>query len=73
VTKATAIEPKQERYDDWYARSQAELKQLVWSSPYIEHSFYKNSDGDIHSLSPWRLVDFWSWTRTPEFEDFVVT
>jgi 4-hydroxyacetophenone monooxygenase len=73
VTKATAIEPKQERYDDWYARSQAELKQLVWSSPYIEHSFYKNSDGDIHSLSPWRLVDFWSWTRTPDLDDFVVT
>jgi 4-hydroxyacetophenone monooxygenase len=70
---ATALEPKQERYDDWYARSQAELKQLVWSSPYIEHSFYKNSDGDIHSLSPWRLVDFWEWTRSPDFDDFVVT
>jgi 4-hydroxyacetophenone monooxygenase len=24
-----AIEPRQDRYDDWYARSQAELKMLV--------------------------------------------
>jgi 4-hydroxyacetophenone monooxygenase len=67
-----AMQPKRERYDEWYARSQAELKQLVWSSPAIEHSFYKNSDGDVHSLSPWRLVDFWSWTRTPDLDDFVV-
>ena len=72
-TGANALEPKPERYDDWYARSQAELKQLVWSSPHIEHSFYKNSDGDIHSLSPWRLVDFWNWTNAPDLDDFVVT
>jgi 4-hydroxyacetophenone monooxygenase len=69
---ARGMQPKPERYDDWYARSQAELKQLVWSSPHIAHSFYKNSDGDVHSLSPWRLVDFWSWTRTPDLDDFVL-
>lgn len=70
---ARAMQPKQERYDDWYERSQAELKQLVWSSPHIKHSFYKNSDGDVHSLSPWRLVDFWTWTRTPDLDDFALT
>jgi 4-hydroxyacetophenone monooxygenase len=45
----------------------------VWSSPHIEHNFYKNAEGDVHSLSPWRLVDFWTWTRTPDLEDFVLS
>jgi 4-hydroxyacetophenone monooxygenase len=68
-----AIEPRQDRYDDWYERSQAELKTMVWSSPHIEHSFYKNDEGDVHCLSPWRLVDYWAWTRTVDLDDFVVT
>jgi 4-hydroxyacetophenone monooxygenase len=69
----TAMEPRQDRYDEWYDRCQRELKGLVWSSPHIEHSFYKNAEGDVHGLSPWRLVDFWAWTRTPDLDDFVIT
>ncbi|MCB0946191.1 MAG: 4-hydroxyacetophenone monooxygenase, partial [Mycobacterium sp.] len=67
-----AMEPRPDRYDDWYDRCQAELKTMVWSQPSIKHSFYKNSDGVVHSLSPWRLVDYWSWTRTPDPDDFVL-
>jgi 4-hydroxyacetophenone monooxygenase len=67
-----SIEPRQDRYDDWHARSQAEMATLVWSQPSIKHSFYKNDYGEIHVLSPWRLVDYWSWTLAPDFEDFVV-
>ncbi len=67
-----AMEPRQDRYDEWYERCQAELKTLVWSQPTIKHSFYKNEDGVVHGLSPWRLVDYWTWTRTPEPDDFVM-
>ncbi|MFN2538672.1 MAG: flavin-containing monooxygenase [Mycobacteriales bacterium] len=69
----TSIEPRQDKHDEWYERCQQELKTLVWSSPHIEHSFYKNSEGVVHCLSPWRLVDFWTWTRTPDLEDFHLT
>ncbi|MBW2294813.1 MAG: hypothetical protein JRG94_21250 [Deltaproteobacteria bacterium] len=24
--------------------------------------------GKIHILSPWRLVDYWNWTRKPDFD-----
>jgi 4-hydroxyacetophenone monooxygenase len=68
----TAMEPTQAVHDDYYARTQRELKGLVWSSPAITHSWYKNADGDIHILSPWRLVDYWRWTRAPNLDDFVV-
>ncbi|WP_211359830.1 flavin-containing monooxygenase [Actinocorallia herbida] len=67
-----ALEPRPDKYDDWYGRSQAELRSMVWSSPHVEHNFFKNADGEVHSLSPWRLVDFWTWTREPDFADFVI-
>jgi 4-hydroxyacetophenone monooxygenase len=30
-----------------------------------------NADGLVHSQSPWRVVDFWTWTRTPDPDDFI--
>ncbi len=68
----TAIEPRPERYDDWYARTQAEMKTMVWSQPSISHSFYKDARGVVHSLSPWRLVDYWAWTRSVDPTDVAV-
>jgi 4-hydroxyacetophenone monooxygenase len=68
----TAIEPRREVYDDYYQRCQAELHTLVWSQPSIRHSFYKDARGVVHSLSPWRLVDFWSWTRSPDPTDYLI-
>jgi 4-hydroxyacetophenone monooxygenase len=66
------MEPRVERYEDWHERSQRELQGLVWSQPSVEHSFFKNSEGEIHILSPWRLVDYWTWTRQPDLADFVL-
>jgi 4-hydroxyacetophenone monooxygenase len=65
-----AMEPTRTAHDDYYERTQKELETLVWSHPSIEHSWYKNAEGKIHILSPWRLVDYWSWTREPEPRDF---
>ena len=67
-----AMEPRQSVTDDWVRRSQDEMRTLVWAHPSIEHSFYKNSHGEVYTLSPWRLVDYWAWTRTPDLDDFVV-
>jgi 4-hydroxyacetophenone monooxygenase len=67
-----SMEPRQDKYDDWHARSQAELKTLVWSQPSVKHSFYKNDHGEIHVLSPWRIVDYWAWTKQLDFDDFVI-
>jgi len=67
-----SMEPTQERYDDWHERSQREIKTLVWSQPSVKHSFFKNAYGEIHVLSPWRLVDYWRWTRELDAADFVL-
>jgi 4-hydroxyacetophenone monooxygenase len=69
----TTMEPTVEKTADWHERSQAEMRTMVWSQPSIKHSYYKNAHGEVHTLSPWRLVDYWTWTRTPDPDDFVVT
>jgi 4-hydroxyacetophenone monooxygenase len=67
-----SMEPRQEKYTDWHERSQREIKTLVWSQPSVKHSFFKNAYGEIHVLSPWRLVDYWRWTKEPDLEDFLL-
>jgi hypothetical protein len=65
-----AMEPTQAAHDEYYERTQKELETLVWSHSSIKHSWYKNAEGKIHILSPWRLVDYWTWTREPNLQDF---
>ena len=67
----TQMEPRREAYEDWHARTQAEIATLVWSQPSVRHTFFKNAAGEIHGLSPWRLVDYWSWTRELDPDDYV--
>ena len=66
-----AIECRQDVHDDYNERLQAELDTMVWSHPSIRHSWYRNPEGRIYILSPWRLVDYWQWTKQPALEEFV--
>jgi 4-hydroxyacetophenone monooxygenase len=72
TTGATAMEPRVEVHDAYYERTQRELEGLVWSQPSVKHSWFKNAEGKIHVLSPWRLVDYWTWTKSPDASDFVI-
>jgi 4-hydroxyacetophenone monooxygenase len=63
---ARTIECTADAHDAYNERLQAELARMVWSHPSIRHSWYRNGSGRIFILSPWRLVDYWSWTRRPE-------
>jgi 4-hydroxyacetophenone monooxygenase len=69
---ARAIEVTAEAHDAYNARLQAELDTMVWTHPSIRHSWYRNADGRIYILSPWRLVDFWDWTREPDMGHYVL-
>lgn len=60
---------RQEVHDAYAARFDARHATLVWSHPGM-NSWYKNADGKVLTTSPWRLVDYWGWTRTPRLEDY---
>jgi 4-hydroxyacetophenone monooxygenase len=68
-----SIEPTAEAANAWHQRTQAEIKQMVWSHPAVKHSYFKNVDGEIHTVSPWRLNEYWAATREPDWSQFSVT
>ncbi len=59
-------------HDAYNERLQAELDRMVWTHPSIRHSWYMNESGRIRILSPWRLVDYWDWTRAPDPAHFTL-
>ena len=67
-----AMEPTLEAYEEYNARRAAEIKTLVWSHWSIQHTYFKNANGDIYSVSPWPLHVYQQWTKAPDPEDFVV-
>ena len=67
-----SLEPKPEAATDWHERTQTQIKKMVWSHPAVEHSYFKNADGEIHTVSPWRLNEYWAAVREPDWSQFVV-
>jgi 4-hydroxyacetophenone monooxygenase len=70
-TGVHSIEPTAEAAADWHQRTQHEIKQMVWAHRGVKHSYFKNADGEIHTVSPWRLNEYWAATREPDWSAFV--
>jgi 4-hydroxyacetophenone monooxygenase len=67
-----AMEPTRAAHDDYVQRNQKELEGRVWSHPPVEHSWTNNAEGKVHISSPWRLVDYWNWTREPNLDHYEI-
>lgn len=67
-----AMECRREVYEDYTRRLIAELETLVWSHPACD-SWYRNRSGRVVTTSPWRLADYWKWTRAPDLKDYTLT
>jgi 4-hydroxyacetophenone monooxygenase len=65
------LECRPEAHDAYNARFDERNRRLVWSHPGMTN-WYKNARGRVTTTSPWRLVDYWTWTRAPALEDFVL-
>ena len=70
--EASAMEVRQDAHDDYNRRLQERLQEMVWSHPSIKTSWYRNAHGETYILSPWRLVDYWAWTKAPDPAHFDV-
>ncbi len=64
------MEPTREAYNEYNLRLRTEISQMVWSHRSITHSHYKNTEGEIHTLSPWPLHLYREWTLTPDFDQY---
>jgi 4-hydroxyacetophenone monooxygenase len=65
----SSMDCRQDVHDEYAARFDARHARLVWSHPGM-NSWYKNAHGKVLTTSPWRLVDYWRWTRTPTMTDY---
>jgi 4-hydroxyacetophenone monooxygenase len=69
---ARAMDCRREVYEDYGRRLAAELETLVWSHPAAD-SWYRNRAGRVVTTSPWRLADYWKWTRAPDLSDYTLS
>jgi 4-hydroxyacetophenone monooxygenase len=67
----STMECREDVLDAYYERFDAKHRTLVWSHPGMG-SWYKNAAGRVTTTSPWRLVDYWGWTKEPNLNDFVL-
>jgi 4-hydroxyacetophenone monooxygenase len=66
-----SFEVKREAFDGYVERLEDKLSQMVWSHPGVS-SWYKNERGIVVNTSPWRLVDYWTWTKEPDRADYAM-
>jgi 4-hydroxyacetophenone monooxygenase len=69
--EAATIEPTLEAFEAWNDKVDARMQQMIWTHPKA-NSYYNNSKGRVFLSFPWRLVDYWTWTRSPERDAFVI-
>lgn len=56
---------------DYNQKLDSALDQMVWAHPGVT-SRYRNSAGRIIMNHPWKLHQFWEYTRVPNLDDFDV-
>ncbi|NDJ89143.1 flavin-containing monooxygenase [Mycolicibacter kumamotonensis] len=67
-----SIEPTAQAATEWHRATQEEIVKMVWAHPAVKHSYFKNADGEIHTVSPWRLDEYWSAVREPNWSQFII-
>jgi 4-hydroxyacetophenone monooxygenase len=63
------MECTEEANAEYNERLQEWVKQLVWANG-STNNWYKNSKGKVTANLPWRLVDYWQWTREPDLSQY---
>jgi 4-hydroxyacetophenone monooxygenase len=67
----SAVDVREHVCASYNEKVDAEHDQLIWTHPDTT-VWYKNARGRVTATTPWRGVDFWEMTRTPDLSDFHV-
>jgi 4-hydroxyacetophenone monooxygenase len=67
--KRRTLECRRDVYEAYARRLEDALARTVFAHPGT-NSWYKNAKGKVTTTSPWRLVDYWHWTREPAAGDY---
>jgi 4-hydroxyacetophenone monooxygenase len=64
-TGNSVMDVLQQPHDEYMQRYDAAHAGMIWSHPGMS-TYYRNAQGRVYSVMPWRLVDYWEMTRHPE-------
>lgn len=67
-----ALEVRQDVCDEYNARIDAAHERMIWTHPGMT-TYYRNAVGRVVATTPWRVIDYWHMTRTPELDAYDVT
>lgn len=70
--EAAALDVREEPFEDYNARVDAEHSQLVWSHPGV-NNWYRNKSGRVVTNSPWRLCEYRNLTAEFDPAEYVFT
>jgi 4-hydroxyacetophenone monooxygenase len=68
---AVTIEPTLAAYQAWNDKIDARMGEMIWTHPKA-NSYYNNTKGRVFLSFPYRLVDYWTWTRAPDTGHFTL-
>lgn len=57
---------------EYNLKVEAELDQLIWTHPGMT-TWYRNKEGRVTAVLPWRLVDYWQLSHDPDFSAYQLT
>lgn len=57
---------------EYNSKVEAELEQLIWTHPGMT-TWYRNEQGRVTAVLPWRLVDYWQLSHDPDFSAYQLT
>jgi 4-hydroxyacetophenone monooxygenase len=63
------LEVKRDAFDRFNEKLDERLAGSVWATPGVNSSF-KNSEGLVRSVSPWRIEEYWRMTRDLDENDY---
>lgn len=66
-----SLECRRETHDSYNQEVDAMHADMVWARQDVDN-WYRNSQGRVATNSPWRLMDYWHLTHTPNPDDFLI-
>ena len=69
VDELRTVEVRQDVFHRYNDALDAAHEGMIWSHPSTTN-WYRNAAGRVVTNMPWRVVDYWRMTRTPQLSDF---
>jgi 4-hydroxyacetophenone monooxygenase len=65
------VEVRRDVHDEYVRAVDAAHARMVWTHPAM-NNWYRNDDGRVVAVLPWRIVEYWEMTRAANLDDYVV-